>query len=300
MKLKRLIAVAGVGLVASAVTFGYIVGRARAAGAPAAAPVMTYSGTLTDGTGAPLSGTRLLQFQMWDSAAGGAAPVCGTASAPQALIGGTFHVALPAACVAAAHANSELWTEILLDGTSLGRTKIGAVPYALESGVASAAAGSLAVTIASLQATNVPPGAVLAFDLDACPAGWSPFAPAGGRVVIGANAAGGNGLSARALGQTFGEEAHTLTAAEMPAHSHAGTTGGGNPMPYRVVFTTLGPGSANNHSVGWSPGTSFADNNDAQYALAAHTHDFVTNAAGGGLAHNNLPPSVALLYCRKS
>jgi microcystin-dependent protein len=35
-------------------------------------------------------------------------------------------------------------------------------------------------------------------------------------------------------------------------------------------------------------------------ALATHSHDFVTNGGTvGGKPHNNMQPSLALLYCRK-
>src|SRR5579871_3361453 len=56
-----------------------------------------------------------------------------------------------------------------------------------------------------------------------------------GRTVIGAGH--GTGLTARTLAQTLGEEAHTLTAAEMPAHTHTITDPGHtHPVGGQVAF----------------------------------------------------------------
>ena len=51
---------------------------------------------------------------------------------------------LPDACLAGIHASANLWSEVLVDGGSVGRAKIGAVPYAVEADTASNAAGALA------------------------------------------------------------------------------------------------------------------------------------------------------------
>jgi microcystin-dependent protein len=143
-----------------------------------------------------------------------------------------------------------------------------------------------------------PSGAVLAFELDQCPAGWIPFAPAAGRTIIGAND-GANGLSPRVVGATLGEESHALTADETPPHTHAGSTGRGKAMKYRTVAVP-GSNTREDHVPGWASTAMFVDREDASWALAAHTHDFVTDTgAVGGKPHNIMQPSVALLYCKK-
>ena len=117
-------------LAVAAIGSAYFVGRARAAGVPAMTP-LTYSGTLTDTSGVALTGSKNLQVQFWDAATAGNV-ACTTGSAAQRLVNGGFSIALPDPCVAVIHSTQDVWAEVLVDGASTGRTKIGAVPYALE------------------------------------------------------------------------------------------------------------------------------------------------------------------------
>ena len=127
--------------------------------------------------------------------------------------------------------------------------------------------GTIQTTAAS---AGAPTGAVLAFNLSSCPSGWSEYTGARGRTIIGTNPDTSNGLSIRSLGATVGEENHTLTIAEMPAHRHRNalpnTPGGGE--PYRTDGTTNGGGS--------------------------------DPAVGSNQPHNVMQPSLALLYCQKN
>ena len=80
-----------------------------------------------------------------------------------------------------------------------------------------------------------------------------------GRAVIGEGS--GGGLTARAIGATTGTETHTLTTAEMPAHTHTfdarvGEIGGGGGGAYQTSGT------------------------------------MTTASTGGGAAHNNMQPSI--------
>jgi hypothetical protein len=128
---RRLTAAALVSALAAASFSAYLLGRARAAGAPATAP-LTYSGVLTDAAGTPLTGMRNLQVTIWDMAVAGTQQ-CTVGPAPQALSpGGAFQVVLPPSCTAAVRAAADLWVEVAVDGSPLGRVKLGAVPYAIE------------------------------------------------------------------------------------------------------------------------------------------------------------------------
>jgi microcystin-dependent protein len=141
-------------------------------------------------------------------------------------------------------------------------------------------------------ANSVPSGAVMAFNLSACPTGWTGLALFGGRTIIGVNTAGGNGLSQRNLGDTAGEEHHTMVVAEMPSHTH--------------TISLYGTGSGPNQGA-WN--FNWVDANDSVYGsqsampplLGAGVQNFMANQpSGGGAPFNNMQPSVAMLYCVKN
>lgn len=77
----------------------------------------------------------------------------------------------------------------------------------------------------------------------------------------------GSGLSARTLGQTVGEETHLLITAEIPAHTHAPTSGN--------FVVDIGSGG----SIGLIGGQNAQD-------------QAVTASTGGGGAHNNMQPTL--------
>lgn len=109
--------------------------RTWAAGIPAA-QTLTYSGTLSKVDGQPESGSHSILVYFWDTPVGGATPLCQTPpSATQtAVTSGHFSVALPDNCTQVIKATPDLYVEVTVDGVSVGRTKLGAVPYAVEAG----------------------------------------------------------------------------------------------------------------------------------------------------------------------
>lgn len=91
---------------------------------------------------------------------------------------------------------------------------------------------------------SIPTGAVIAFDLDTCPIGWSPHTLASGRVILGAgNYTEGVNNYAYTRNDVGGSAFHTLTMNEIPSHSHeipgrrAGDTffPGGNQTPWELT-----------------------------------------------------------------
>lgn len=93
----------------------------------------------------------------------------------------------------------------------------------------------------------------------------------------------GPGLSARTLGERSGESSHTITLPEMPAHSHAVRASS-------ALATTASPAGA------------YPARNPASYPqYATGPNTAMSSAAiagvGGGQAHNNLQPSLALIFC---
>ena len=84
---------------------------------------------------------------------------------------------------------------------------------------------------------------------------------------------GGAALSARTIGQWFGEETHTLTVPEMPSHTHT---------------ITRSPGA---QAYG---GNGFDD--DRQNADTSRT----TGLTGGSVAHNNMQPGIVVSFIIKT
>ena len=111
---------------------GYLAGTAGAAGIPTTDPLF-YSGTLTDTGGKLFSGSKPIGVDLWSAKTGGS-KLCSTVAKTVTMTQGRFRVALSKTCVAAIKQNPDLWVEATVDGTSMGRAKIGAVPYAVEAG----------------------------------------------------------------------------------------------------------------------------------------------------------------------
>jgi microcystin-dependent protein len=97
-----------------------------------------------------------------------------------------------------------------------------------------------------------------------------------GRAPIGAGT--GSGLTARTLGTAYGAETHTLTEAEMPAHTHGTGTAG------RFFLES-------NNTLGVASGAAKFDNT----SISANTA-----SKGGGGAHANMQPSRAVHFLVKT
>ena len=103
-----------------------------------------------------------------------------------------------------------------------------------------------------------------------------------GRAVYGVNSG-----TFSTLGQVGGEEMHTLTLNEIPSHEH--NNGIASIMPGEVA----GWFGGFNMTTGWD---SIANNGDDSYGAGT----FYSGYQGGGAAHNNLPPYIALNYLIKT
>ena len=114
-------------VIATSTLVSYLATPARAGGLPTIDPLF-YSGFLTDKAGKPLTGKKFIGVVLWDAATSGKQK-CTTVPTAMNLVQGRFRLALNKSCVAIIQDNSELWVEVVVDGTSMGRTKIGAVPY---------------------------------------------------------------------------------------------------------------------------------------------------------------------------
>jgi len=158
--------VSGIGVTAAAVAL--LAARAHAAGIPAA-NALTYTGYLETPEGAPVTAQVTVSVALWTAASGGR-KACEAEAEKLTPVSGRFQITLPDACTDAVKAQPDLWLETTIDDTALGRTKLGAVPYALEAGhavsadtaaAAEDASGALAERLDEVEATAQGAGARL-------------------------------------------------------------------------------------------------------------------------------------------
>ncbi|MGV6847499.1 MAG: phage baseplate protein [Marinibacterium sp.] len=136
-----------------------------------------------------------------------------------------------------------------------------------------------------VEAAQFPIGAIVPFyghefGDRACPPGWSEFTLASGRFVLGAS-------PTYRPGSFGGEESVTLTEAQMPRHQHRTQVG-----TSRANFVDKGrfdTGTSNSPTV----------SNSGQRHPYISGLDFSSSRVGGSQPHNNMPPYIALYFCKK-
>lgn len=129
---RALGAVALGGLLAGA----YFIGSARADGIPTGNAIF-YTGLLEE-SGVPAEGDRSVVIRLFDAPSGGTER-CNT-SLTATFTAGRFRVPLTGPCTAAIHGYADLFAEVSVGAYTLPRTKLGAVPYAVEAERATQAA----------------------------------------------------------------------------------------------------------------------------------------------------------------
>ncbi len=121
--------------------------------------------------------------------------------------------------------------------------------------------------------------AIIAFYSDkgkkSCPENWSPYELAKDRFILGA------GGKYQTVGKPGGEETVTLSVAQMPGHGHS--------LPYHTTGDEA-PGKGH----GSPPSPYFKDR-----VLIVGPLDKGSGETGGNQPHNNMPPYIALYFCKK-
>jgi len=111
---------------------------------------------------------------------------------------------------------------------------------------------------------------------EGCPVGWIRFKEAEGRFLIGADSRSNNGSGKYWVRRQDGEEKVKLKPNEIPSHSHQLPTDGAQEKNDQQSLT-----------------------NSGQSDEGIGPKSLLSGSFGGQEAHNNMPPYVALYFCKK-
>lgn len=138
---------------------------------------------------------------------------------------------------------------------------------------------------------SMPVGAVVAFDLPACPVGWEDFTLGDGRMIVGVgnySASYKEGTREWSVSKTYdleepgGYMSWVLSVDEMPTHHHEILT---DAVVKDIRLTSYNPTT---------------DITKPSLAAIGTTGPLITlQDTGGNIPHNNMPPYIALRYCKK-
>ncbi|MDJ0637284.1 MAG: hypothetical protein QNJ20_00505 [Paracoccaceae bacterium] len=144
--------------------------------------------------------------------------------------------------------------------------------------------------------SSVPTGAIMAFDLsDGCPDGWAPFAESQGRTIVGAsfgmddNLFRDDVLTQRKYRDHGGAEAVELKEAQMPSHRH------GLPVVSGDVSSYMDAGLGNNVVY-----FDYSARDDVSWRIDMQRASEGVGPTGSSQPHENMPPFLALYFCKKT
>lgn len=141
MMRKKLSRTAFIGALVVVGVAGYVMGKARANGIPETG-TLAYSGVLEDANSQPVTAVIPMTFQLFDAQSAGTL-ICQTALNQQIQVtDGRFSIELPKQCVDGVKQNRDAWVALTVGTEALPRTKLRAVPYAIEA----ASAGRVVVS----------------------------------------------------------------------------------------------------------------------------------------------------------
>ena len=150
--------------------------------------------------------------------------------------------------------------------------------------------GSTTAVIWYLEGRYSLTGAIVAFE-SKCPSGWEESSTATGRVLVGAGegtnkSSSGRRLATYQLGETGGEEQHTISLDEMPNHSHGMQVLRELALPERGDFVL-------DRQIG-------NDKPDGTGELNGRRNKMqFTESVGGGKSFSVEPPYLAVIFCRR-
>ena len=102
------------------------------------------------------------------------------------------------------------------------------------------------------------------------------------------------------VGTTGGNKTVILTTAQMPAHTHTGTTEEVTvTKEYTTVATTPTSSGKEQYPCLGASGTGSGYDGSYPIDMGTHSHSFTTDSTGSGQAHENRPPYYALAFIMK-
>ncbi len=285
---------------------------ARATGIPASG-ALVYSGIVSDASGNSLQSPQSIGVAIYDAVTGGK-KVCEQSAQSVAIdAGGRFQVAMPDTCTTAVGAEADLWVEVSVAGSALGRTKIGAVPYAVAAGDAARLQGREPSELA------VPTGMIGMFAAS-CPVGWSVCNGTNGTPnLIDSYVKGGSTFAASTGSNTHSHAITGTTSRDGQHHHFAEVTwdyGGLTPAGAESLYGNFRPfddtvvddqfvSSSQSASTGRLDVPGASGHADSTYSLNAgmlttsvgdHSHSL----SGTTDLQNHEPKHVTLLFCIKN
>lgn len=143
-------------------------------------------------------------------------------------------------------------------------------------------------------------GAVIAYDREAgCPTGWVPFEKGKARVIVGAGekfmpgfdkGSDGNFLTKRGHLEYGGAEHHTLMVDEITEHEHEYAEKTNGFLMHTIPGTNLPGGSLL---------LAISTNGEGRNSLIVEKSGGIVGRDGPAKPHNNMPPYIALYFCKK-
>lgn len=121
-------------LAAAGVLLGYSIGRAGSTLPGTQNAPVTFSGNVSS-SGTPLTGTHQVAMNLWKATDTSVTSneACQGTTQNVAFDNGSFQLQLDPTCTSALSMSTQLWDQLVVDGTAFPLQQVGSVPYALRS-----------------------------------------------------------------------------------------------------------------------------------------------------------------------